>query len=172
MKNLQFCYPLLVHNAESVLIVGKTVNFFGYRVKGEKGYKIYKSEYLCLYKSLIFFKNAYFSLFFRLQGEGEKRALNKSSGGEGMKAYFKVPNKIFETKLTPIEFCVLCYLCRCRNETTQECYPSKRNIARSCNIAVSSVSKAVKNLAEKNMIEVTHNYVDHAQQSNSYRILI
>lgn len=89
-----------------------------------------------------------------------------------MKEYFKVPNKIFELKLTPIEFCVLCYLHRCRNETSQECFPSKRNIARSCNIAVSSVSKAIRNLAEKNLITVKHNYSDHVQQSNSYVLLI
>lgn len=89
-----------------------------------------------------------------------------------MKEYFKVPNKIFDATLTPIEFCELCYLHRCRNETTGECFPSLRNIARACNVAVSSVSKAIKNLAEKNMIEIRHNFVEHVQQSNSYRLLM
>ena len=29
--------------------------------------------------------------------------------------YFKVPNHVFDLNLTPIEFCVLCYLLKCRN---------------------------------------------------------
>ena len=38
--------------------------------------------------------------------------------------HFKVPNHVFNLNLTPIEFCVLCCLLKCRNSVTGKCFPS------------------------------------------------
>ncbi|QRV20537.1 helix-turn-helix domain-containing protein [Lacrimispora saccharolytica] len=61
--------------------------------------------------------------------------------------FFVVQNQIFDFKLSPIAFYVYCYLCKCRNKKSG-CYPSKQTIASACGIAVSSVSKAIKQLSK------------------------
>ena len=82
--------------------------------------------------------------------------------------YFKVPNEVFDLNLTPIEFCVLCYLLKCRNSVTGKCFPSYSKIASECHIARSSVAKAVKSLQEKQILKVQHNYQNHKQRCNTY----
>lgn len=88
-----------------------------------------------------------------------------------MDNFFILPNEIFTYELTPIEFCVVCYLAKCRNTTTQKCFPSKSTIAKACGIAVSSVSKAIKSLEEKSVIEITHHRQGKRQQNNSYELI-
>ena len=70
--------------------------------------------------------------------------------------HFKVPNHVFNLNLTPIEFCVLCCLLKCRNSVTGKCFPSYSKIANECHIARSSVAKAVKSLQEKQILKVQH----------------
>lgn len=86
--------------------------------------------------------------------------------------FFKVTNEIFFEKLTPIEFYVLCYLIQCRNSKTGKCFPSKSNIAASCCIATSSVSKAIKSLEKKNVIQICHNFKNNRQINNSYIVTL
>ena len=82
--------------------------------------------------------------------------------------YFKVPNQVFDLNLTPIEFCVLCCLLKCRNSVTGKCFPSYSKISSECHIARSSVAKAVKSLQEKQILKVQHNYHNHKQRCNTY----
>ncbi len=86
--------------------------------------------------------------------------------------YFKVPNHVFDLNLTPIEFCVLCYLLKCRNSVTGKCFPSYNKIASDCHISRSSVARAVKALKEKGIIRVRYNYENHIQRNNSYEIVL
>ena len=87
---------------------------------------------------------------------------------EVLMKYFKVPNHVFDLNLTPIEFCALCCLLKCRNSVTGKCFPSYSKIANECHIARSSVAKAVKSLQEKHILKVQHNYYNHKQRCNTY----
>ena len=83
--------------------------------------------------------------------------------------FFVVQNRIFDYKLSPIAFYVYCYLCKCRNRKGG-CYPSKQTIASACGIAVSSVSKAIKQLSDAKLIVVAQNFRSGRQINNSYEI--
>nr|WP_319487885.1 helix-turn-helix domain-containing protein [uncultured Caproiciproducens sp.] len=83
--------------------------------------------------------------------------------------FFVVQNQIFDLKMSPIVFYVYCYLCKCRNKKSG-CYPSKQTIASACGIAVSSVSKAIKQLSDTRLIIVTKNFRGGKQINNSYEI--
>ena len=83
--------------------------------------------------------------------------------------FFVVQNHIFNCKLSPIAFYVYCYLCKCRNKRNG-CYPSKQTIASACGIAVSSVSKAIKQFSDVGLIVVTRNFRGGRQINNSYEI--
>ncbi len=83
--------------------------------------------------------------------------------------FFVVQNQIFNYKLSPISFYVYCYLCKCRNRKGG-CYPSKQTIASACGMAVSSVSKAIKQLSDARLIVVTKNFRSGRQINNSYEI--
>lgn len=85
--------------------------------------------------------------------------------------FFVVQNQIFDFKLSPIAFYVYCYLCKCRNKKSG-CYPSKQTIATACGIAVSSVSKAIKQLSDAGLIVVTRNFRGGRQINNSYEIIL
>ena len=85
-----------------------------------------------------------------------------------MQNFTRIPNTAFEMKLSPIEFCVLCCLLKCRNSVTGKCFPSYSKIARECHIARSSVAKAVKSLQEKHILKVQQNYHNHKQRCNTY----
>lgn len=84
--------------------------------------------------------------------------------------FFVVQNQIFNCKLSPIAFYVYCYLCKCRNKTNG-CYPSKQTIASTCGIAVSSVSKAIKQLSDVGLIVVTKKFRGGRQINNSYDLM-
>ena len=81
-----------------------------------------------------------------------------------------VPNKVFELKLKPIEFSILCYLKRCQNSVTKQCNPSRSNIAKNCNMSVRTVDKAIEGLINKEIIEKEAVFWNGHQYSNSYKI--
>ena len=95
----------------------------------------------------------------------ERKVLAKMKRGN----FFVVQNRIFDYKLSSISFYVYCYLCKCRNKKSG-CYPSKQTIASACGIAVSSVSKAIKQLSDAGLIVVTKNFRGGRQSNNSYKI--
>ena len=71
--------------------------------------------------------------------------------------YFRLPNQIFGEGLTTSEFVVYSYLVKCSDKNHQ-CFPSRRNIARECNISVSTVDKALNGLIDKCLIKKTTRY--------------
>lgn len=83
--------------------------------------------------------------------------------------FFMVGNVVFDIGLSPVCFVVYCYLCRCTDKDGI-CYPSKKTIARSCRIAVSSVSKSIKELASVGLIQITHNSYAGRQTNNTYQV--
>lgn len=88
-----------------------------------------------------------------------------------MKNFYLVSNNIFDLKLSASEFYVLNYLLRCVNRTTGMCFPSKWNISSSCCLSESTVSRAIKSLQEKGLIEINNNFKGGRQLSNHYHIL-
>ena len=81
--------------------------------------------------------------------------------------FFIVQNQVFDFKMSPIVFYLYGYLCKCRNKKSG-CYPSKQIIASACGIAVSSFSKAIKQLSDAGLIVVTKNFRGGGQINNSY----
>lgn len=91
-------------------------------------------------------------------------------GGAARGKFFMVDNDIFNCGLTPIAFYVYCYLLRCRNRQNG-CYPSRRTISKACGISDSSEGRAVKELEQRGLIRVRHNFGDGRQRNNSYELL-
>ena len=89
-----------------------------------------------------------------------------------MKGFVRIPNKLFELKLSVYEFAVMCYLCKCRNSVTGKCFPSYNRIAKECNMSRSTVIRAVKSLKEKGIIRVRNNFSNHFQRSNDYELIL
>ena len=89
-----------------------------------------------------------------------------------MKGFVRIPNKLFELKLSVYEFAVMCYLYRCRNSVTSKCFPSYNRIAKECNMSRSTVIRAVKSLKEKGIIRVRNNFENHYQRSNDYELIL
>ena len=85
-----------------------------------------------------------------------------------MKKYYTVSNEVFNYKLSPICFYVYSYLCKCKDRQTSLCYPSKKTIAENCGISKSSVSRAVKTLADCGIIMVIPSYKRGRQRNNNY----
>lgn len=88
----------------------------------------------------------------------------------GREPFVMLPKKIYEHELQPIPFVVYCYLLSCRNRKNG-CYPSRKTISKHCVISESSVGRAVKELEQRGLIRVRHNFGDGRQRNNSYELL-
>ena len=92
-------------------------------------------------------------------------------GGEAMRTnFFMVDNRVFDFRLPPIALCIYFYLCKCMNRE-HGCYPSKKTIAESLAVSVSSVSKYIQALSNHGLIRIRHNFRDGRQTNNSYELV-
>ena len=66
--------------------------------------------------------------------------------------YFTTPNEIFSLGLSPGEFAVYSFLCRCENRRTHQCWPSYSTIGAATKMSVNTVRKHVCALADKGLI--------------------
>lgn len=66
--------------------------------------------------------------------------------------YFTTPNEIFSLGLSPGEFTVYSFLCRCENRRTHQCWPSYSTIGKATNMSVNTVRKHVYALTDKGLI--------------------
>ena len=66
--------------------------------------------------------------------------------------YFTTPNEIFSLGLSPGEFTVYSFLCRCENRRTHQCWPSYSTIGAATKMSVNTVRKHVCALADKGLI--------------------
>lgn len=71
--------------------------------------------------------------------------------------YFTLPNQIFDEDLTASEFVDYSYLVKC-SDKSYWCFPSRRTIARQCNISVNTVDMALNSLIDKGLIEKTSRF--------------
>lgn len=68
--------------------------------------------------------------------------------------FFSLPNEIFLLGLSPGELAVYCYLRRCENQKTHQCWPSYKTIGGAVGICANTVSRYVKKLEERGLIAV------------------
>ena len=66
--------------------------------------------------------------------------------------YFTTPNEIFSLGLSPGEFAVYSFLCRCEDRRTHQCWPSYRTIAEATQMSINTVRKHVYALTDKGLI--------------------
>ena len=66
--------------------------------------------------------------------------------------YFTTPNEIFSLGLSPGEFAVYSFLCRCENRRTHQCWPSYSTIGAAAKMSVNTVRKHVYALIDKGLI--------------------
>ena len=84
--------------------------------------------------------------------------------------FFKVPNNIFEKRLSSKAIVVYCCLKRHAGEKLQ-CFPARHTVAAECNIGVSTVDRAIAELISAGMIEkVNRKNVIGGKTSNMYFI--
>jgi len=84
---------------------------------------------------------------------------------------FFMSNHIFDYPLSPVEFSVYAYLCRCRSSKSGTCFPSFGTIAGACNISKRSVSSALNRLEELQLIQRENQFRERRQTSNLYTLL-
>lgn len=66
--------------------------------------------------------------------------------------YFTTPNEIFSLGLSPGEFAVYSFLCRCEDRRTHQCWPSYSTIGAATSMSVNTVRKHVCALTDKGLI--------------------
>lgn len=85
--------------------------------------------------------------------------------------YFRIPNDIFDYGLEKRAFVVYCYLSRCSDMKTRQCYPSLKTIAKACSLSVTTVRRALTDLENGGWIDIAQRFTDNGQESNLYTIL-
>lgn len=70
--------------------------------------------------------------------------------------FYTCPSAILEIKLTSSSIKVYHYLASIQNNRTSTCWPTKKTIAGALNISKSSVSRALRELKEKQLIKIIH----------------
>ena len=68
--------------------------------------------------------------------------------------FFSLPNEIFLLGLSPGELAVYCYLRRCENQKTHQCWPSYKTIGQAVRMSENTVSKYLRRLEERGLIAI------------------
>ena len=66
--------------------------------------------------------------------------------------FFSLPNEIFELGLNAGELSVYCFLRRCENYRTHQCWPSYKTIGRAVRMSENTVRKYIRQLEERGLI--------------------
>lgn len=84
--------------------------------------------------------------------------------------YYRIPHRIFQFGLTPIQFTVYSYLVSCLGQR-DVCWPSYKTISIACGISRNAAIQAIESLIQKRLIDkipTTHrNAHGHARTSNN-----
>ena len=88
--------------------------------------------------------------------------------------YYRMPHRIFELGLTPIQFTVYSYLVSCTGQNSV-CWPSYKTISEACGISRNAAIQAIDTLIQKRLIDkiptTRRNVYGHARTGNNeYRI--
>ena len=66
--------------------------------------------------------------------------------------YYRMPHRIFQHGLTPIQFTVYSYLVSCTGQNAV-CWPSYKTIAEACGISRNAAIQAIEFLIQKRLID-------------------
>ena len=66
--------------------------------------------------------------------------------------FFSLPNEIFLLGLNAGELAVYCYLRRCKNKRTHQCWPSTKTIGQAVSMSENTVRKYIRRLEERGLI--------------------
>ena len=87
------------------------------------------------------------------------------------KEFFRLPNKIFDVPMTPIQFTIYAYLVSCAGSKGY-CWPSIKTISAKTGISKTSVSEHLKVLAKRQIIEIgKQKRLGSAYKNNTYTLL-
>ena len=71
-----------------------------------------------------------------------------------MGRYFLLPNEIFTLGLSPGELSLYSYLIFCEDRKTHQCWPSIGRISQHTGMSANTISKYIRQLEEKRLIDV------------------
>ena len=82
--------------------------------------------------------------------------------------FFSLPNEIFALGLNAGELSVYCFLRRCENHRTHQCWPSIRTIGQAVRMSENTVRKYIRQLEERGLIvtEPTKVITKHSGRRN------
>lgn len=87
------------------------------------------------------------------------------------KEFFRLPNKIFNVPMTPIQFTIYAYLVCCAGSKGY-CWPSIKTISTKTGISKTSVNEHLKILAKRQIIEIgKQKCPGNAYKNNIYTLL-
>ena len=66
--------------------------------------------------------------------------------------YYRMPHRIFQFRLTPVQFTVYSYLVSCTGQK-EVCWPSYQTIAKACCISRNTAIRTIEALQKKRLIE-------------------
>lgn len=66
--------------------------------------------------------------------------------------FFSLPNEIFQLELNAGELSVYCFLRRCENHRTHQCWPSIKTIGQAVQMSENTVRKYMRQLEERGLI--------------------
>ena len=86
------------------------------------------------------------------------------------KEFFRLPNKIFDVPMTPIQFTIYAYLVCCAGSKGY-CWPTHETIVRDTGIGKTSVQEALKILKKRKIIAVSKHRKPYGFSNNEYTLL-
>lgn len=87
------------------------------------------------------------------------------------KSFFMVPNRIFELELKPRDFTVYCCLLRHSDNNIRTCFPSRRLIAKECQMDKKTVDSAVESLSALGLVKKIQRHRENGTRtSNLYYV--
>lgn len=84
--------------------------------------------------------------------------------------FFRLPNKIFDVGLTPIQFTIYAYLVCCSGSKGY-CWPSQATISRKTGIGKTSVQEHLKVLLQRQIIQKSKHEGIYGHKNNVYTLL-
>ena len=86
------------------------------------------------------------------------------------KEFFRMPNKIFDLGLTPIQFTLYSYLVSCAGSSTI-CWPSLKTICAKTGIGLTAVQDHLKVLEKRQIIQIGKRKTRNGNWNNEYTLL-
>lgn len=81
--------------------------------------------------------------------------------------FFMVANRIFDLGLKPRDFIVYCCLLRHSDNNTRTCFPSRRLIAKECQMDRKTVDTAIENLVALDLVKKSQRHRENGTRTSN-----